>query len=105
MRMAVRGRLDGGRQTFVRETNFTGLADNLGILFRLHYGSRNQVFKLQKTISDVRWRERMPAGQEKKALTREIFTDCERAWDNDSFVLETNFERCLMWRGSEIPHM
>lgn len=47
----------------------------------------------------------MPAGQEKKALTREIFTDCERAWDNDSFVLETNFERCLMWRGSEIPHM
>jgi len=34
------------RQTFVWETDFTGLADNLGILFRLHYRSRNQLFEL-----------------------------------------------------------
>jgi hypothetical protein len=27
------------RQTFVWETDFTGLTDNLGILFRLHYRS------------------------------------------------------------------
>jgi hypothetical protein len=33
-------------ETFVGETNFTSLADNLGILFRLHYGIRNQLFKL-----------------------------------------------------------
>jgi hypothetical protein len=45
------------------------------------------------------------AGQGKKALTREIFTDCERAWDNDSFVLKTDLNVCLVWRGSEIPHM
>jgi hypothetical protein len=41
-------------QTFVWETDFTGLADNLGILFRLHYRSRDQLFELQKTISDVK---------------------------------------------------
>jgi hypothetical protein len=68
MRMAVRGEVGGEcRQTFVRKTNFTSLADNLGILFRLHYGSRNQIFKLQRTISGVRRRERFPAGQEKKS--------------------------------------
>jgi hypothetical protein len=33
-------------------------------------------------------RECPQAGE--KALTREIFTDCERAWDNDNFVLEIN---------------
>jgi hypothetical protein len=37
---------EADRQTFVWETDFTGLADNLGILFRLHYRSRNQLFEL-----------------------------------------------------------
>lgn len=29
-------------------------------------------------------------GRRRKALTRDIFTDCESAWDNDNFVLEIN---------------
>ena len=38
----------------------------------------------QRAISDVR--EHLQR-REKKVLTREIFTDCARAWDNDNFVL------------------
>jgi hypothetical protein len=61
------------RVTFVGQANFTGLADNLGILFRLHYGSRNQIFKLQRTISYVRWGERMPAGRRESTDERNLY--------------------------------
>jgi hypothetical protein len=55
MNSTVRGMVNGrDRQTFVWETDFTSLADNLRILFRLHYRGRNQLFKLQKTTSDLR---------------------------------------------------
>jgi hypothetical protein len=30
--------------------------------------------------------------REKNVLTREIFTDCARAWDNDNFVLRGKLE-------------
>lgn len=46
--------IDGrDRQTFVWETDFTSLADNLWILFRFYYSGRNQLFELQKTTSDI----------------------------------------------------
>ena len=34
--------------------------------------------------------------QKRKVLTREIFTDCARAWDNDNFVLRGQLE----WRST-----
>ena len=34
--------------------------------------------------------------REEKVLTREIFTDCARAWDNDNFVLRGKLE----WRST-----
>jgi hypothetical protein len=36
----------------VRKANFSRLADNLGIVFGLFYGGRDQLFELQKAILD-----------------------------------------------------
>jgi hypothetical protein len=47
----------------------------------------------------------MPAGQEKKALTRDIFTDCESAWDNDNFVLEINLNVLEVERQQNPSHV
>jgi mRNA-degrading endonuclease HigB of HigAB toxin-antitoxin module len=90
----------------VWETDFTGLADNLGILFRLHYRSRNQLFKLSK--DDIRLQikgENGLHGRRRKALTRDIFTDCESAWDNDNFVLEINLNVLEVARWQDPSHV
>jgi hypothetical protein len=47
----------------------------------------------------------MPAGHKKKGLTREIFTDCERAWDNDNFVLEINSNALDVTRQGNPSHV
>lgn len=78
------------KQTFVWETDFTGLTDNLGILFRLHYRSRNQLFELLKDDIKCQRKGENDLQGRRKSLTRDIFTDCESAWDNDNFVLEIN---------------
>lgn len=83
--------------TLVGEANLTPLADNLGILFRLLYGGRDQVLELQRCGIRERRDDACKAGEE-KSLTREIFTDCERACDNDSFVLRGVKLECSLTR-------
>jgi hypothetical protein len=44
-------------------------------------------------------------GRRRKALTRDIFTDCESAWDNDNFVLEINLNVLEVAREQDPSHV
>ena len=60
-------------ETFVGETDFTSLADNLGILFRLDYGSRNQLFKLSKRRQMSDGGRACPQGKIKSTDERNLY--------------------------------
>lgn len=75
-----------GQPTLVRKAYFSGLADDFWILFCFFYGRGYQLFELHDWI--VRKRA---AKQKKRGLTRDIFTDCESAYDSDNFVLTVDW--------------
>jgi hypothetical protein len=74
-----------GRQTLVRKAYFSGLTDDLGILLCFFYGRGYQFFELQDRAVSKR-----TAKQRERGLTRDIFTDCESAYDSDNFVLRVD---------------
>jgi hypothetical protein len=77
--------LQAGRPTLVRKAYLSGLANDLWILFCFFYGRGYQLFELQ----DWSVRKRT-AKQKERGLTRDIFTDCESAYDSDNFVLRVD---------------
>ena len=70
----------------MRKAYFSGLADDFWILFGFFYGCGYQLFELRD------WAVRKQAAKQTgRRLTRDIFTDCESAYDSDSFVLTVDW--------------